>query len=108
MNTFLDDHAHIIYPDNYLDDKIKMFIYLSDNDTKYNQYINILKNNYNSIINNCYIGKIHKMIIVEDLDLLSLLLDLYTSDKNNCKGSIYNEFVNIYNNQDQYFNKIII
>ena len=38
-----------------------------------------------------YIGKIHKMIIVEDLDLLSLLLDLYTSDKNNCKGSVFSK-----------------
>lgn len=108
MDNFLDKFGYIIYPDNYNENKIKIIIYLTDNDIKKNKnLIKLLHNKYNSIENRCYMDDIHLMIIIEDINLLYLLIDTFCKIYHN-KGPIYYEFINIYKNQHKYFKKMFI
>lgn len=104
MNEFLDEHAYIIYPSDYIDNNLKMIIYLSDSDLEKQNYLKFLQKNYNIYIQNCYIGDIHKMIIIQNNDLISLLIDLYSSNKKYRNGIIYKEFLKIYKNKEKYIN----
>lgn len=103
MDSFLDKFSYIIYPDNYIESKLKMIIYLTDKDIKKNKsLIYILHTKYNSVENKCYMDNIHLMIIIEDIYLLSLLVDIFCK-RFYKKGPTYYEFINIYKNQHKYF-----
>ncbi len=105
MDILINEYSYIIYPtDDMSNNECKLIIYIPNN-SKFKNYIYILKNYYNATITNCCIGDLTKMIELDDINMMSLFIDLFYN-KNIHKGPIYQEFLNLYNNQSKNFTNI--